>query len=151
MGIRQTETDFEYIADMEFKPLHEGSQAGITLFQKDDNYMRFTVEQTASGYQLAVHVREARSEQEKGFKNLTLTDYQGRIQLRIDSDKSSYNLAYSLDEGRTWVEVSDIPGDNFISQGYTGAYLGLFAISQANKTADFADFDWVKYSPRPRF
>ena len=150
MGIRQTETDFEYIAQMQFEPLHEGSQAGITLFQKDDNYMRFTVEQTAGGYQLAVHVREVRSEQEKDLTCLELKDYRGRNQLRIDSGKSSYALAYSLDEGETWVEVASVPGDKFISQGYTGAYLGLFALSQGNQFADFADFDWVKYAPRPR-
>lgn len=112
--------------------------------------MRFTVEQTAGGYQLAVHVREARSEQEKDLKSLELKDYRGRIQLRIDSGKSSYALAYSLDEGKTWVEVASVPGDKFISQGYTGAYLGLFALSQGNQFADFADFDWVKYAPRPR-
>ena len=151
MGIRQTETDFEYIAQMQFEPRHEGSQAGIALFQKDDNYMRFTVEQTTSGYRLAVHVREARSEHEKSFDSLELTDYQGRIQLRIDSGESSYTLGYSLDEGKTWAEVASVPGDKFISQGYTGAYLGLFALSQQNQPRDFADFDWVKYTPRPRF
>lgn len=151
MGIRQTETDFEYIAQMQFEPRHEGSQAGIALFQKDDNYMRFTVEQTITGYRLAVHVREARSEHEKSFDSLELTDYQGRIQLRIDSGASSYALGYSLDEGKTWAKVASVPGDKFISQGYTGAYLGLFALSQQNQPGDFADFDWVKYTPRSRF
>ncbi|MDG0979130.1 MAG: glycoside hydrolase family 43 protein [Halieaceae bacterium] len=149
MGIRQTETNFEYIADMNFEPSNEGSQAGIALFQKDDNYVRFTVAQNSNGYQIAAHMREAKSERETSLAILELPDYQGTIRLRIDSDKASYDLSYSLDAGHTWVEVATISGNKFISRGYTGAYLGLIATSQDDQPKDFADFDWVKYAPRP--
>ncbi len=43
MGFRQTESDFEYQAKMNFKPKSNNSEAGISLFQKDNNYFSFTV------------------------------------------------------------------------------------------------------------
>ena len=43
LGIRQIETDFEFSVKMLYNPTIQGGKAGISLFQKDNNYFTFTV------------------------------------------------------------------------------------------------------------
>ena len=43
LGVRQTGTEFTFETRMLFSPGHEGSEAGMALFQKDDNYIGFTI------------------------------------------------------------------------------------------------------------
>jgi alpha-N-arabinofuranosidase len=43
MGFRQTESDFEFLAKMQFEPSTNTSEAGISLFQKDNNYINLTI------------------------------------------------------------------------------------------------------------
>ena len=42
LGFKQTESSFEYLTQMYFEPNTNGSEAGISFFQKDDNYINFT-------------------------------------------------------------------------------------------------------------
>ena len=43
MGFRQKETEFEYSSSMNFKPKKNFSEAGLSIFSQDDNYINFTV------------------------------------------------------------------------------------------------------------
>ena len=43
LGFKQSESSFEYIVQMNFDPISNGSEAGISIFQKDDNYINFTL------------------------------------------------------------------------------------------------------------
>ena len=150
MGIRQTETNFEFSADMEFDSDLLGAEAGITLFQKDDRYLAFTVQSQSQGYDLTGHIHSTGSKQSDVIARIPLKEYQGRIRLRIDSRDGLYELGYSLDGGLSWKSFTTIPGNRFISKGYTGAYLGVFATSRGRDIRAFADFDSVSYEPKPK-
>ena len=41
MGFRQKETEFEYSAHMSFRPKKNNSEAGLSIFSQDDNYINF--------------------------------------------------------------------------------------------------------------
>ena len=43
MGFRQRESDFQYSTSIHFRPEKNGEEAGISLFQKDNNYINFTL------------------------------------------------------------------------------------------------------------
>jgi alpha-N-arabinofuranosidase len=150
MGIRQTETNFEFSADMEFDSDLLGAEAGIALFQKDNNYLAFTVQSHNQGYDLTGHIHSTGSIQSDVIKRIPLKEYQGRVTLGIDSRDGLYELGYSLDGGLSWRPFTTIPGNQFISKGYTGAYLGVFATSRGYDMLAFADFDSVRYEPKPR-
>ncbi len=47
-----------------------------------------------------------------------------------------------------YAEFARLPGDVILSQGYTGAYLGLYATSNGGAGQGHADFDWVMYTTR---
>ena len=46
MGFRQKETEFEYSSSMIFNPKKNQSEAGLSIFSQDDNYINFTVQKT---------------------------------------------------------------------------------------------------------
>ena len=150
MGIRQTETDFKFSADIEFTSDQAGAEAGIALFQKDDSYFVFTVQSRSEGYYLTSHNQTLALSHSKLDESSWLEGYQDRIALRIHSQNDQYQLAYSLDDGISWRPFTSIPRNEFISKGYTGAYLGVFATSRGQDISAFADFDSVRYEPKPR-
>jgi alpha-N-arabinofuranosidase len=144
MGIRQKESDFEYTAELNFSPRQDGEEAGISHFQKDDNYINFTVsrEEGKNILQLVVKEREKASEL---VAKKPLEDYRGNIRLQLISKGDRYTYQYSLDGGQTFTVFTQIPARYLLSNGYTGAYLGLYASSNGQPTDGYADIDWVFY------
>ena len=140
LGVRQRESDFEYAVQMQFAPRINGSESGLLLFQKDDNYIALAVARIFDGYMLRLVVAvpgEARSI----IRETKLADYDGTVTLHIESRQSRYRLSYSLGAEEVRKEFAELPADLILSRGYTGAYLGIFAAGEG----DFADFDWVRY------
>ena len=76
MGIRQKESEFEYVAKMEFNPKSNQAEAGISIFQQDDNYINFTVEKVEGATVLKLIVK-GRKEDTKTIKQQVLSDYKG--------------------------------------------------------------------------
>ncbi|MDH3492420.1 MAG: glycoside hydrolase family 43 protein [Acidobacteriota bacterium] len=151
MGFRQTETDFDYTAKMYFEPSAENVEAGIILFQKDDNYISYVVEKK-DGKHFQKLVLAKPKEEPRVFKRQIIPHYAGSILLRVSSRAGSYDFEYSIDKGEsfnifTGVELSSV---DILSKGYTGAYLGIYATSNGQTSKDYADFDWVRYEGYPR-
>lgn len=142
MGIRQKESDFVYQAKMYFSPKNENSQSGLSIFQKDDNYINFTIEKKGLDFILRVIVKEPHTA-EIIIKEDTINHYKGQTILQVISKNHHYNYTYSLDEGKTFIPFAITGADKTISKGYTGAYLGLYMHSKIMNN-DFADFDWIK-------
>jgi len=159
MGFRQTESDFTYTASMSFSPWGDNSEAGLMLFQKDDNYLSFTVMRQDDEFVLRSVVSLPRQDAMKlpweirELVSVSLDAYRGDIVLRVVSKDDRYQLLYSLDDGDTFLELLTTRADHLLSRGYTGAYLGLYATSNGRPSddyTDYADFDWVKYEAYPR-
>ena len=142
LGIKQTESNFEYLTKMHFEPNTNGSEAGISFFQKDDNYINFTLIKDGGKNYLQAYVVK------NGELISTLKEhvgqYKGHIKLKVIADKDTYKLYYST-TGTHFNLFANLDGSALKSNGYTGAHLGLYATSNGKETKDSASFDYVNY------
>ena len=142
LGFKQTESSFEFLTKMYFDPTSNGSEAGISLFQKDDNYINFTIiKQEGKPHIKAFVVRKG--EPVMTFKQ-QLKKYSNNIKFKVIADKNIFKLYYSLNE-MNFNLFTTLDGSYLKSKGYTGAHLGLYATGNGNKTNDIASFDYVNY------
>ncbi|MCG7530427.1 glycoside hydrolase family 43 protein [Psychrobium sp. MM17-31] len=150
MGVRQTASDFNYRAKMQFNPKSKRSEAGVMLFQKDNNYISFTLQATKNGVEVkAVHSAVGDNESIVLAVN-TLGKQEikrevNSIMFNIESRDDKYFLSYSINDDGVFTTHATTPANGVISRKYTGAYLGLYATSNGQVNNDFADFDWVNY------
>ncbi|PXY01223.1 glycoside hydrolase family 43 protein [Marinifilum breve] len=143
MGFRQKESLYDYEVKMNFKSKQKNVEAGISLFQKDDNYINMTVQRAAKGYTLKLSLK-AHDKEQNVIANDELELYKGEIILRVKADKEQYHFEYSLDNGNEFKRLTSIKNNYIISRGYTGAYLGMYCTSNGKKSNAYVDFDWVK-------
>ena len=148
VGFRQKETNFVYTAKMEFEPQKDNSEAGISLFLQDDNFINFTLINKLDQVYLQVKINE-RKKPAYILKTHTIQDYKGKITWQVISRKGKYQLLYSLDDGLSYLLYAEIPSDLIVCHGYTGAYLGLYASSNGQESDEYADFDFVHYEDFP--
>ncbi|MEL7118045.1 MAG: glycoside hydrolase family 43 protein [Bacteroidota bacterium] len=150
MGFRQTESDFEYSAKMFFNPTELSSQAGISLFQKDNNYFTFTIEKLADGKTLLKVVIAEPGKEPYSIAQQTI-DYNGEITFKVISKNQKYHFMYNTLKGdEDFTTLITTRSDVILSKKYTGAYLGVYASGNGVTTADVASFDWVHYQAYER-
>jgi alpha-N-arabinofuranosidase len=143
MGFRQTESDFEYQAKMNFHPKSSNSEAGISLFQKDDNYFMLTVFKENNKYILQLTLAEPEAKPRILQKQM-IPDYSGEITFKVKSEDHNYLFYYSFN-GAEFILLKETEANHILSKKYTGAYLGVYATSNGQNSKDYADFDWVSY------
>jgi alpha-N-arabinofuranosidase len=135
---------------MNFSPNKDGEEAGVSLFQKDNNYVNYTIIRRDGKLVLQLVFADDGKEMEV-FETRTLKDYDGKIILQLISKDHTYQYSYSLDKGQTFVPFASTGANLILCHGYTGAYLGVYATANGNMTNGYADFDWVHYKGHPRF
>ena len=143
MGFRQTESNFEYVTKMSFQPKSNNSEAGICLFQKDDNYFTLTVIKENNKDFIQLKLVEPDSEPQILKKNM-IPDFNAEITFKVKSENRSYLFYYSLN-GSEFILLEETKSNHILSKKYTGAYLGIYATSNRANSKDYADFDWVSY------
>ena len=144
MGIRQKESLFEYSAKMKFSPQNNQEEAGISIFQQDDNFINFTIEKVNHQTVLKLVVK-GRKEDLKIVKQEVLNNYQGNIIFKVASKDQQYQYSYSLDEGATFIPFNTTADNILICYGYIGTNIGIYATSNGQPSKEYADFDWVSY------
>ena len=149
LGIRQTESDFDYRTRMRFDAKLQDSEAGISLFQKDDNHVNLTVAATDAGTTIRLVVTVP-TQPPRTVIEAPLTAYPGDVELWMASFDGQLRLGYRLADHDTDIELAILPAGLVRSRGYTGAYLGLYASTNGQEAEAFADFDWVEYLPHGR-
>ena len=143
MGFKQNQTNFEYFTSMNFNPENNKSEAGISIFQKDDNYLNFTVVKKDGNFFIKV---SAYNNNKLILKDEQLIpDYKGKIKLKISSEEGEYKLFYST-RGFRYRLFDKLKNDILLSKGYTGAHIGLYITSNGEDSNDYVDFDYVDYS-----
>ncbi len=148
IGFRQKESEFEYMARMKFEPGKDQEEAGISIYQKDDNYINFTIERKNGEPTLKLLVNKREGEPEIQ-KQLNLPEYEGEIILKLVSKNNQYQYSYSLDGGESFEVFDTTANDIVICKGYIGTNIGLYATSNGRKTSEYADFDWISYKGFP--
>ena len=149
MGFRQKESDFIYEAKMIFNPITNLSEAGISIFQQDDNYLNFTLILEEDRPIIALNYRESGKEVSVLIEQ-ELKNYSGEIIFQVISKNDRYDYAYSLDNGQNYQKFYTSDASLVLCKGYIGTNLGVYTTSATDVTSDFADFDWVKYSGSTR-
>lgn len=148
LGFRQTESDFMYKSKMRFNPKRNESEAGICIIQKDNNYISYTVVKKSSKYVLRLKVQVPDSDPRKTEQALP-PEYDGDITLQVVAKEHTYSYYYALN-GEDLIAFTQTPANLILSKGYTGTYLSLYATGNGLPNKDYADFDWVKYTPMPK-
>ena len=142
MGFRQKETEFEYSSSMNFKPKKNFSEAGLSIFSQDDNYISFTVKKHNNKTLLNLSVKP-RDQKLDIIKSIPLK-YNENIILKIVSKDNKYIYYYSLDDGNSFDVFTETGANLVLCKGYIGTNLGLYASSNGYKTKEYAEFEWVK-------
>ena len=145
MGFKQKETDFEYFINMNFNPEKDKAEAGVSIFQKDDNYINFTVFKNEE--KIFIKMYAFQNDKIISISEQEIADYKGKIKLKISSEEDEYKFFYST-RGFRYRLFSKIKNDIVKSEGYTGAHIGLYATSNGDKSNDYADFDYIDYTSK---
>ena len=142
VGVRQQETEFRFSTRMLFAPTSNGSEAGLNLFQKDNQYLSFTVIRERDEYYLKLVLAQA-GEDPVTIRRTPLHDFNGAITLQARASKDQYRFAYAI--GADSQDFAATAGNHLLARdNYTGAYLGLYATANGARTSDYADFDWAR-------
>ena len=142
MGFKQTESSFEYLTQMHFEPNTNGSEAGISFFQKDDNYINFTLIKDDGKHYLQAYA--VKNGELISTKKEHLEQFKGQIKFKVIANKEVYKLYFST-QGTYFILFATLDGSSLKSNGYTGVHLGLYATSNGKETKDSASFDYVNY------
>lgn len=139
VGVRQC--DFEMRAEtcIDFVPKAEGTEAGLTL--RHGNGQHYDVCIATVGKQ-----RYVKAQFKFGFVNQVYKQpipKEGKVYLRIDSEKKRYTLSYSLDN-KIWKELGKMDSQ-FLAGGFSGLLVGLYAETkkETQSEAIFGYFDYV--------
>jgi xylan 1,4-beta-xylosidase len=144
VGFRQRHSDFNLVAKMAFEPQIEDSEAGLSIVQKDNNYLNFTVLRSEGKSELML--KGVSPQKGQIAQSVTLENYEGTILLNIVSANHRYTFSYSIDGGNSFVKCFETSADWVLSRGYTGAFFGFYASSNGFPTSDVAKFGWVDVS-----
>lgn len=144
VGIKQTETNFEFETAMQFSSEQVGIEAGISLFQKDDHHLMATVIKADEGYRIQAILSQRGSEPET-IAALAMPDYPGSLQWRLSAEQFRLEVSYRFDDASEWIVLGSIPTSSLLSRYYTGSHIGFYSTSNGSETSAFADFDWVRY------
>lgn len=151
LGVRQLESSFKYSASLEFAPQVDGVEAGLMLFQKDDLYAKFVVARSGASWDLKV-VYAATRKKPRTLASRELSNYAGKIRLKVEATRGKYQYSYALDDNSSDADsvLFLTTGDDLLLYaGYTGNYLGLYSTSNGRGSSDFADVDWVHHEAQP--
>ena len=158
MGITQKESQFEWEAKMKFTPKKNLEEAGISVYQKDINYINLSVQKIGKEHHLKLTVKEKNknvsamtdsakfpNDKINAYKSIALPNYDGEILLKISSKNGKYSYFFSTDGGADYTKLAETPDNLLLGMMYTGANVGIFATSNGQKSNGYADFDWVSY------
>ena len=143
LGIRQIETDFEFSVKMLYNPSIPEVQAGVSLFQKDDNYLTFTIERDREQNIILKLVSKEQKKVPLVIQQTFIKSYNDSIIFKVFSKNQSYKYYYSLDNGTNFNFFAETSSGLLLSKGYTGAYMGIYSTSNGKNTEEYVDFDWI--------
>jgi alpha-N-arabinofuranosidase len=127
---------------MNFMPKKNNSEAGLSIFSQDDNYINFTIKKEDNITKLILKVKPRESEL-KIVKSMPIK-FKNNMVLKILSKDEKYTYHYSDDGGNSFKLFSETAANLVLCKGYIGTNLGLYASSNGEKTKEYAQFNWVK-------
>lgn len=140
---RQQHIEFEASSSLELQTISENDEAGLTVYMRANGHYDIYV--TKSNGKRVLRVRCQLGDITHIEKEIEVTDKP--VQLYVTGSPDYYEFSYSQ-SNKSATSLARVD-TKFISTetmgGFTGVYLGLFAISATSKPV-IADFDWFDYN-----
>jgi len=146
VGRRQQHKVFQAAVSMDFAAKKENEEAGIAVIQ-DDRFHYAFVKGFEDGlpvlklYRTENGVRSLIAEVEPDASVKTLY-------LAVQGNTDFYRFYYGYRERERIPVGEPVPGSllsSNVNEGFTGAYIGMYASSNKVKSDNHADFDWFQY------
>jgi alpha-N-arabinofuranosidase len=143
VGRRQQHEAFSAATNLDFEPVNETDEAGLTVFMDYNSHYDLSVRK-ADGkrmllltYNLGL-IKDV--EQEIPLDN-------GPVRLKVEGNVYNYSFFYAQGN-EPYKEIGKADCKYLSSEtagGFTGVYLGMFATGNGLKSISNADFDWFDY------
>ena len=130
---------------MDFVPANEHEEAGLALIQDDRFHYRFTVSLENGARTLTVSVCQ---KHEYTVLGKAILPAHGRIYLSVTASEEGYDFYYGMDDQElipVFTGADPTILSSLVNEGFTGAYLGMYASSNKTASDNYADFDWFLY------
>lgn len=145
IGRRQQHKNFRMQFAMDFQPTNPCEEAGAALVQDDRYHYTFTVGLKNGSRVLTLtevknHVRTVLAE--------TPLEKDGRIYLTVAATPEGYHFYYGYSDQEFRLLCKNVDPtllSSLVNEGFTGAYIGMYATSNHSPVKNHADFDWVLY------
>jgi alpha-N-arabinofuranosidase len=73
----------------------------------------------------------------------------GRVYLRVEASEQAYSFCAASDPDRWRAVAQDVDGrilSTPVAGGFVGTYIGMYASSNGQPSANRADFGWFEYT-----
>jgi xylan 1,4-beta-xylosidase len=143
VGRRQQHIHFIAQTALEFTPQTEHECAGLVLAQNDQFHFRLVVTRTAQSIVRLIK-RAAGMEEIVAEQPIAA----GRCYLKVEAHEQAYSF-YAASEPDQWQPIAeDVDGrilSTPVAGGFVGAVIAMYASSNGQTCATYADFDWFEY------
>jgi alpha-N-arabinofuranosidase len=143
IGRRQQHIHFRAETVLEFIP-KKNEHAGLALIQNHNFHYLFVV--TQLNQPMLQLIRRAYGTEELLAEH-TVTA--GTINMKIEAHEQSYNF-YFAEQPNEWRTLAENVDGRILSTpiagGFVGVFIGLYASSNGQPSANHADFDWFEYN-----
>lgn len=146
IGRRQQHFDCRAATLIDFKPVREGEEAGLTVFLNNEHHYEIAVAMLEGERQIIVR---------RTIGDLSAIMAREKVEdkpviLQIRADIKNYYLGWGYDEtsikelakGRTQFLAKEVT-----VMCFTGVYIGLYATGRGSRCTNTAYFDWFDYEP----
>ena len=145
MGRRQQHFGCKVSTFMEFEPVLEGEEAGLTVIMNEEHHYEIAISKVNGkkcvivrkriGDLIAIVAKEP-------YESSTIV-------LNITAEKTKYTLGYIANDG-SYIKLASATTRHLSSEvagGFTGVYFGLYATGNGKECISPAFFDWFDYEP----
>jgi xylan 1,4-beta-xylosidase len=143
IGRRQEEMNCSASAALDFEPLGENEEAGLTVFQTRSHH--YDIFKTLRGGSPAVVLRKTVGDMTVEAAMLRVE--RGPLDLKIESDPDTYRF-YCADRGSEWRLLGSGQSKLIateVASVWSGVLLGMYSTGNGAPCGRPADFDWFEY------
>jgi len=144
VGRRQEHFQCRFSANIEFNPLKEYEEAGLTVIMNEEHHYEIFLSGNNAGRKW-VAVRRRIGDLIAIVREEPIED--GDLILSIEAGAEEYCFGYETREGKRKMLASGSTRylSTEIAGGFTGVYLGMYATSNHHESTVSAYFDWAEY------
>lgn len=147
IGRRQQHKVFQAKTAMEFCPAASNEEAGIALIQ-DDRFHYILVKTMRKEKPVLQLHRTTNGKRQLLLEHPLRKD--GRLYLAVQGNTTEYRFYYGYSEQELLPFAGGLDASllsSNVNEGFTGAYIGMYASSNGIASSNYADYDWFQYFP----